>query len=383
MNTIASRRKYLLGGASAAALIATAGFWLQGKQRRPEVLVGDGTSGPRDMAWIPPGTFLMGSTSRRAQPNEGPAHPVTLRGFWMRQYDVTNAEFTQFVMATQYKTTAERVPRWEDLAPQLPPGTPRPPTSLLVPGALVFVGTDMPVPLDDFSRWWRFVPGADWRHPLGPDSSIKGKEGHPVVQVSYEDALAYARWAGGQLPTEAQWEYAARGGVEQADFVWGDESPLEGKLRANVWRDDVTRFPVVPPGSEKIAVGTTPVGSFQANGYGLCDMAGNVWQWTRDWYREDAFRIAAASSAGKMSVDPPGPTDSFDPDEPGVPPNAPKRVSRGGSFLCSETYCQSYRTSARRGTDPMNSMSHLGFRIIMTEQDWDRRQHSQRATTDS
>ncbi|WP_425469483.1 formylglycine-generating enzyme family protein [Paraburkholderia azotifigens] len=370
------RRRLLLGAMSAGALIATAGVWSYSASRRSGIVTGDGENGPRGMAWVPEGTFLMGSTSRRALPNEGPAHSVGLTGFWMSQYDVTNAEFAAFVKATGYRTTAEQVPRWDDLALQLPPGTPKPPDSELVPGALVFVGTDEPVPLEDFSRWWQFVPGADWRHPLGPDSSIAGKERHPVVQVSHQDALAYASWAGGHLPTESQWEYAARGGIEQADFVWGDEPPLQAGPRANVWRDDITRFPVVPHTSEKVAVGTMPVGSFPANGYGLYDMAGNVWQWTADWYRADAFAQLAARASGKTIVDPAGPSDSYDPDEPGVPLNAPKRVTRGGSFLCSETYCQSYRTSARRGTDPMNSMSHLGFRIVMTEPEWDGRKRT-------
>lgn len=349
-------------------MLAAAGIWSIERGRSRSVATGDGVHGPLGMTWIPGGTFLMGSTAKRAQPNESPAHPVTLTGFWMSQHDVTNAEFDAFVTATGYRTTAERVPRWEDLAPQLLPGTPKPPDSALVPGGMVFVGTDVPVPLDDYSRWWRYVPGADWRHPLGPASTIKGKERHPVVQVSYADALAYASWAGGRIPTESQWEYAARGGLEQADFAWGSEPPAG---RANVWRDDVTRFPVTPP-VEKVMVGTMPVGSFQPNGYGLYDMAGNVWQWTADWYRADAFQLLAASSDGNAVVDPAGPRDSFDPSDPGVPVNAPKRVTRGGSFLCSETYCQSYRTSARRGTDPMNSMSHLGFRIIMTRQDWER-----------
>nr|WP_206002556.1 formylglycine-generating enzyme family protein [Paraburkholderia antibiotica] len=370
------RRRLLLGGLSGAVLATVGGVWSYSTRRRRDVLVGDGTQGPRGMVWVPEGTFLMGSTSRLALPNEGPPHPVTLSGFWISQYDITNAEFASFVKATGYTTTAEQAPRWEDLAVQLPPGTPRPADSELVAGALVFTGTDQPVPLQDYSLWWQFVPGADWRHPLGPASSLAGKDLRPVVQVSHRDALAYASWAGGRLPTESQWEYAARGGLEQADFVWGNEVPANTATRANVWRDDVSRFPVVPRATEKVAVGTMPVGSFDANGYGLYDMAGNVWQWTADWYRADAFRQLAARSPGKPAVDPAGPCDSFDPDEQGVSPAAPKRVTRGGSFLCSETYCQSYRTSARRGTDPMNSMSHLGFRIVMTEQDWDRRKRA-------
>jgi sulfatase modifying factor 1 len=324
------------------------------------------------MAWIPGGDFLMGSTAKLAQPNEGPAHPVELSGFWMARYDVTNADFARFAAATGYRTVAELPPRWEDIAPQLPPGTPRPADDKLVAGAMVFTGTDAPVPLNDYSRWWQYVPGANWRRPHGPGSDIAGREQHPVVQVAYADALAYARWAGGRLPTEAQWEYAARGGLEQADFAWGNDAPSSGARKANVWRDDVTRFPVLPAVHEKIRVGTSPVGAFEPNGYGLYDMAGNVWQWTADWYRADAFHLLAAS-AQRPVVDPAGPRDCFDPDDPGVPISAPKRVTRGGSFLCSETYCQSYRTSARRGTDPMNGMSHLGFRVIVTQQDWENR----------
>lgn len=367
------RRAFLAGGGITALAVAGLGVgWarIDGVREQARTYIGDGKSGPLGMAWIPAGSFLMGSAARLAQANERPAHPVSLSGFWISQNDVTNADFARFVMETGYVTTPEQVPRWEDLAVQLPPGTPRPPASSLVPGAMVFVGTDAPVPLNDFSRWWRYIPGADWRHPLGPQSDIRGKERHPVVQVSHRDAEAFAAWAGGRLPTEAQWEYAARGGLEQADFDWGNEFAPHGKRRANTWRDDQTRFPVLPT-NEKVMVGTTPVGSFEANGYGIYDMAGNVWQWTADWYRADAF--TQLKSSGSPPRDPAGPGNSFDPDDPGVPVNAPKRVTRGGSFLCSEAYCQSYRTSARRGSDPMNSMSHLGFRIVMSAQDWRRR----------
>ncbi|MEM5436705.1 formylglycine-generating enzyme family protein [Paraburkholderia diazotrophica] len=333
--------------------------------------VGDGTTGPKDMVWIPGGKFTMGSEHPHALPNERPAHRVKLSGFWVDRHDVTNAQFAHFVAATGYVTTAEKKPKWEDLSIQLPPGTPKPDDSVLQPGGLVFTGTDAPVPLDDYSRWWKFVPGANWRHPTGPGSSIAGKDNHPVVQVSYEDAQAYAKWAHKRLLTEAEWEYAARGGLEQADYAWGAEFSPGGKKMANTWEDSARPFPVtaVRNSSEKVQVGTSAVGTYAPNGYGLYDMAGNVWQWVGDWYRADAFRIEAAS--GRMITDPAGPANSFDPDR-GELAHAPARVTRGGSFLCSETYCVSYRTSARRGTDPMNSMSHLGFRLAMDESEWQR-----------
>lgn len=333
----------------------------------PVVKLGDGKEGPAGMAWIPSHEFLMGNDHQMSQPNERPAHKVRVSGFWMDVHDVTNAQFRRFVEATGYVTTAEKKPRWEDLRVQLPAGTPRPDDNALQPGAMVFVGTRTEVSLRDYSRWWRFVPGANWRHPEGPHSTIAGKDDHPVVQVSYEDAQAYARWAGKRLPTEAEWEFAARGGLEQATYSWGNELLPQGKAMANIWDTRQPQpFPVVK--DEVVQVGTTPVGSFSPNGYGLYDMAGNVWQWTSDWYREDAFKIQAQFR--QPPQDPAGPADSFDPDDDGTPVSAPKRVTRGGSFLCSATYCISYRASARRGTDPVNPMSHLGFRTVMTPQQW-------------
>jgi len=252
----------------------------------------------------------------------------------------------------------------------LPPGTPEPPGDVMVPGAMVFVGTDAPVSLSDYSKWWRFVPGANWRHPQGPDSDIAGKDNHPVVQVSYEDAEAYAKWAGKRLPTEAEWEFAARGGLEQKDFSWGSEKNPDGKQMANIWDNQARPFPVVT--DAKVQVGTSPVGQYAPNDYGLYDMAGNVWQWVSDWYRADYFQTQTQAQAGvgKTIDDPTGPAASYDPGDPGVPVDAPKRVTRGGSFLCSDVYCSSYRTSARRGTDPFNSMSHIGFRLAMTSAQW-------------
>ena len=201
----------------------------------PQIVQGDGVRGPKGMMWVPGGEFLMGSDHKLAQRNERPAHKVRVRGFWMDRTHVTNAQFAAFVKATGYVTTAERKPDWETIKVQVPPGTPRPPDSAMVPGALVFVGTDRPVPLDDWSQWWRYVPGASWRHPQGPGSDLADKDDHPVVQVSYEDALAYARWLGKRLPTEAEWEFAARGGLEQATYAWGDDLVPEGKPMANIW----------------------------------------------------------------------------------------------------------------------------------------------------
>ncbi len=316
---------------------------------------------PADMRWVPKGDFLMGSDSRYAQPNEKPAHKVHMHGFWMDVHHVTNAQFAAFVAATAYVTTAEKKPDWETLKVQVPPGTPRPPDAVLVAGGMVFVGTPQAVALADYSQWWRFVPGADWRHPNGPQSNIDGKQNHPVVQVSYEDAQAYAAWAHKRLPTEAEWEYAARGGLEQATYAWGDEFSPGQKQMANTWQGRQKKpFPVVSPKAGG-AIGTSPVGSFPANGYGLVDMTGNAWQWVADWYRADVF-IQQAAVSGLSN--PQGPGDSFDPSEPGMPEQAPKRVIRGGSFLCNEDYCLSYRPSARRGSDPYTSMSHLGFRLV-------------------
>jgi formylglycine-generating enzyme required for sulfatase activity len=333
---------------------------ISAKPSRPQIIASNGHNAPEDMLWIAGGEFLMGSDHRLAKPNERPAHKVHVHGFWMDRTAVTNAQFARFVAATGYVTTAERPPDWETLKVQLPPDRPRPPDDVLVPGALVFVGTQRPVNLDDYSQWWRYVSGANWRHPQGPDSSIQGKEDHPVVQVSYDDAQAYAHWIGKRLPTEAEWEFAARGGLEQATYAWGDDFTPGGQRMANVWEGSAEAFPVVSPKAGG-AAGTSRVCTFPPNGYGLCDMTGNAWQWVADWYRADAFRL---TRSGEVLIDPHGPSDSYDPDEPGTPIDAPKRVIRGGSFLCNQSYCLSYRPSARRGCDPYSSMSHLGFRLV-------------------
>jgi sulfatase modifying factor 1 len=325
----------------------------------PSILIGDGKNGPKGMVWIPGGTFVMGSTTPLAQPNEKPAHPVRIHGFWMDQTDVTNAQFAQFVKETRYITTAEKKPEWNTLKVQLKPGTIKPEDHALVPGAMVFVGTQKPVRLDNNAQWWRFVPGADWRHPQGPDSNIVGKDNHPVVQVSYMDAQAYAKWAGKQLPTEAQWEYAARGGLNESTYSWGDEFKPEGKSMANTFAGK--QFPVVTA-EYRDKIGTSDVKSYPPNGYQLYDMAGNVWQMVSDWYRSDAFKLLEKNT---MPLNPEGPNASYDSED--QVPFAPKRVIRGGSFLCDANFCTSYRPSARRGIDPFNPMSHVGFRLVKSK----------------
>jgi sulfatase modifying factor 1 len=367
----------LLGIAAAAAIAGYAGAaWLGSSKEqtmraasrqpspRPEVVIGDGIRGPRDMAWVPGGEFLMGSDHKLAQANERPTHKVRVRGFWMDRTHVTNAQFRAFVAATGYVTTAERKPDWTTLQVQLPAGTPRPPEEALIAGAMVFVGTEQPVDLREVSQWWNFVRGANWKAPRGPGSGIEGKDDHPVVQVSYEDTLAYAKWTGKRLPTEAEWEFAARGGLEQATYVWGEEYLPGGQPMANVWepaRDG--QFPVVSPKAGG-AVGTLRVGTFPPNGYGLVDMTGNAWQWTADWYRSDYFELQKQRLGDAVVADPRGPDDSWDPEDRLAIASAPRRVIRGGSFLCNSDYCLSYRPSARRGNDPFNPMNHIGFRLV-------------------
>ena len=308
---------------------------------------------PAGMRWIPSGEFTMGTSDPQSFPNERPAHRVRLEGFWIDETLVTNDQFARFVKATSYRTTAERKPDWEELKKQLPPETPKPDASMLVPGSLVYSPPAQPVSLDDMSGWWRWVPGASWRHPEGPGSNIEGRGNEPVVQVSWDDANEYAKWAGKRLPTEAEWEYAARGGLEGKRFAWGDEFRPGGKYMANTFQGHFPDKPEPEDGYSR----RSPVKAFPANGYGLYDMAGNVWQWTSDWYRVDYF-VALARTG--VAVSPRGPADSFDPGDP----YAAKRVIKGGSFLCHVSYCESYRPSARRGTPPDTGSEHVGFRCV-------------------
>jgi formylglycine-generating enzyme required for sulfatase activity len=311
-------------------------------------------SAPAGMVWIPGGEFAMGSDDH-GMDNERPSRRVRVDGFWMDQHDVTNAEFRRFVEATHYVTTAERKPDWEAIRRQSPPGTRKPDDSQLVPGSLVFTPTSKPVPFNDLSAWWRWVAGANWKHPQGPDSNIDGKDDYPVVHVSWDDAVAYAMWAGKRLPTEAEWEFAARGGLQKKRFVWGDEFHPGGKHMANTWQGE---FPIKDTAEDGYA-GTSPVHAFPPNGYGLYDMAGNVWQWCSDWYRFDEH---ARHADEPCCENPPGPNSTFDPADP----YSPRRVIKGGSFLCNVSYCESYRPSARRGTPPDTGSSHVGFRCVMS-----------------
>jgi formylglycine-generating enzyme required for sulfatase activity len=272
-----------------------------------------------------------------------PIHTVSLDGFWMDAAPVTNLQFARFVQATGYVTVAERKPDPKDF-----PGVP---AEKLVPGALVFHPPSKAVPLDDVSQWWDYVPGASWRHPEGPRSFLKGREDHPVVQVCYEDAAAYARWAGKRLPTEAEWEYAARGGLTQMPYVWGKEFRPGGKWMANTWQGRFPNANSLEDGYER----TSPVRAFPPNGFGLYDMAGNVWEWCSDWYRPDYY-------AHSPRKNPQGPPDSFDPDEPGQP----KRVQRGGSFLCTDQYCSRYMPGGRGKGATDTGASHIGFRCVQS-----------------
>jgi sulfatase modifying factor 1 len=295
---------------------------------------------PEGMVWIPGGTFSMGTDD----PHMTEAHPwhgVTVSAFWMDRTEVTNAEFARFVAATGYVTSAER--------PLDPKDFPQLSVEDRAAGSPVFTPTDCLVPLDDASRWWRVVPGASWRHPEGPGSDLKSRADHPVVHVSWIDANAYAKWAGKRLPTEAEWEFAARGGLDRKHYVWGDDFNPGGKTLANTWQG---AFPMSNTAADGFN-GTAPVGSFPANGFGLVDMAGNVWEWCADWYRP-------GYDASSLATDPTGPPDSFDPEDP----RTPKRVQRGGSFLCNDQYCKRYDPGSRGKSDPTSGTCNVGFRCV-------------------
>jgi len=311
---------------------------------------------PEGMVWIPGGEFSMGSdesgeslcglpgVTRDAQP----IHRVYVDGFWMDSTEVTNEKFEAFVSATGYRTVAEVAPSREEF--------PAAPLENLVAGSTVFTPATSPVPLNNHYRWWSYVRGADWRHPEGPGSDLKGREKHPVVHIAYPDAEAYAKWAGKRLPTEAEWEFAARGGLTGKIYAWGDELRPGGKWAANIYQG---QFPVRDTGADGFA-GIAPVAQFPPNAYGLYDMAGNVWEWCTDWYRPDYY--AQLAGAGGVALNPSGPQAPFDPAEPGEK----KRVHRGGSFLCTDQYCTRYMIGTRGKGEVTTGSNHLGFRCVQS-----------------
>ena len=341
---------------SNVALLITAVAWLSACDRvpvplttpkidpKPAILENRAPAvAPPDMVWIPGGTFWMGANDPESE-DAKPVHLVTLDGFWMDQTEVTNAQFAAFVKATSYMTFAEKAPNPKDY-----PGVP---AGKLVAGSAVFKPPAGPVSLADPLVWWDYVPGASWKHPEGPSSTIEGHDSDPAVQISYEDALAYCQWAGKRLPTEAEWEFAARGGLDRKRFTWGDETlPPDGKWPANNWQGSFPAENTAVDGFKRVA----PAASFAPNGFGLYDMSGNVWEWCSDWY-QPGYEVTGAEPLRN----PQGPDSSNDPMEPGIP----KRVHRGGSFLCGDMYCRRYLPGARGKGAVDSPASNLGFRCV-------------------
>jgi len=304
------------------------------------------------MVWVPAGAFMMGTNI--SEEDQRPVHKVTLDGFWMDKFEVTNKKFDEFVKATKYVTFAERLPTAQNLGLTKEEFARIDPANIKA-GSIVFTPPAQLIPLEKlrsprtFYVWWRYVAGANWRHPHGPKSTIVGKENHPVVHICWHDAVAYTKWAKKKLPTEAQWEYAARGGLKGKEFIWGDKQKPAGKPMANIWHG---RFPTQNTLEDKYRY-TAPAGQFSPNGYGLYDMAGNVWEWCQDWYMPDYYKNSPEKN-------PPGPDSSFDPNEPGTW----KRIQRGGSFLCTDLYCGAFRPAHRMKTTPDSGLSHSGFRCV-------------------
>ncbi|RAJ06586.1 formylglycine-generating enzyme required for sulfatase activity [Chitinophaga skermanii] len=306
----------------------------------------------QNMAWIEGGEFTMGTDDKSSYEPERPAHPVKVHGFYMDTTEVTNKQFKTFVEATGYVTIAERKPDWEELKKQLPPGTPKPADELLVPGSLVFSPPSTPVSTDDISQWWQWTPGADWQHPKGPGSTLDGLWDHPVVHVAYDDAMAYAKWAGKRLPTEAEWEFAARGGLVEKRYAWGDQFKPHNRFMANTYQGSFPYRNTADDGYK----GTAPVAIYPPNNYGLYDMIGNVWEWTSDYFDADAYKHIDKKV---MQDNPQGPSATHTANMYAI-----ERVTKGGSFLCAEDYCVNYRPSARRGTAYDSGASHIGFRCV-------------------
>jgi formylglycine-generating enzyme required for sulfatase activity len=316
---------------------------------------------PGGMVWIPGGEYSMGTddpttcgcegAGHDPMPDARPIHRVYVDGFFMDTTEVTNAQFAKFAEATSYVTIAERVPKAEDF-PGAPPEN-------LVAGSTVFTPTAEPVPLDSHYRWWRYQPGANWRHPDGPSSDWQTRKNYPAVHIAYEDAEAYCKWAGKRMPTEAEWEFAARGGKTGQRFAWGDTLRVNDKFMANTYQG---QFPTRDSGADGYG-GIAPAAQFPANPYGLFDISGNVWEWCSDWYRPDTYEHDAAQGVVR---NPQGPADSLDPSEP----NEKKRVHRGGSFLCAEEYCARYMIGTRGKGEITTGSNHCGFRAVMTPEQY-------------
>jgi formylglycine-generating enzyme required for sulfatase activity len=298
-----------------------------------------------DMVWIPGADFLMGSDDH--YPEEAPAHRATVEGFWIDRYPTTNQQFERFVKATGHVTVAERRPNAEDYPGALP--------EMLQPASVVFLKPSHRIDLRNHFNWWSYVACANWRHPEGPNSSIEGRAQHPVVHLAYEDAEAYAQWAGKSIPTEAEWEFAARGGMEAAPYAWGEELTPDGKQMANTWQGEFPWQNLLTDGFER----TSPVGHFPANGYGLYDMIGNVWEWTQDWYSSTHAPSGGCCGAGQAIGDR---EKSYDLGQPEI--RIPRKVMKGGSFLCAPNYCRRFRPSARMAQPIDTSTCHLGVRLI-------------------
>ncbi len=304
------------------------------------------------MVFITGGIFEMGAEGKLARPDEFPKHQVRVSDFWMDTHEVSNAQFAAFVRATGYVTTAEQDISVEEIRKQLPPGAAMPPAEMLKASSAVFRSPEKRANASyDFHDWWEMLPGANWRHPTGPESDLTGQEDHPVVHVSWFDAMAYARWAGKRLPTEAEWEYAARGGKDNARYPWGNEHIADGEVKANYWQGNFPLSNLGSDGYERLA----PVKQFRANAYGLYDMAGNVWEWTADWYKGNYYQ----ELGGQLVEDPKGPSERS--------ANSGQRVMRGGSFLCNDSYCAGYRVSARMKSSPDTSLEHTGFRCVRSK----------------
>jgi formylglycine-generating enzyme required for sulfatase activity len=318
------------------------------------------------MVWVEGGTFVMGTDDPGAYVHERPSHKVRVDGFWIDQTEVTNKQFEEFVTDTGYRTIAEREIAWQDLKRQLPPEVKRPHDSILVPGSLVFNPQAGIRSLHDIAQWWRWTPGANWRHPKGPGSSVQGLDSFPVVHIAFADASAFCKWAGKRLPTEAEWEFAAKGGTEEQMYPWGDALQLDGSYMANSFQG---MFPSYDAGSDGYTT-AAPVRKYPANAYGLYDMIGNVWEWTQDKYHAGYYALRATKP---LVVNPKGAETSYDPQEPFVS----KHVTKGGSFLCADDFCVNYRCPARQARADDSGASNIGFRCACDPQLVDKVQSDQ------